>query len=142
MRVVMAGAAVAMLAGCGAPPSRSAEAAVHGRYAGIGVYAPGELWSRMAVAGGEKASGGATTADDEHVIVVVDGQSGEVRECGDYSGVCVSLQPWTRVVAKEQTAPVTLTRRPAVVRREQTPSSERGRSGCDVCLAPDAAPGR
>ena len=32
---------------------------------------------------------------DEHVIVVVDSHTGEVRQCGDYSGVCVVMNPWT-----------------------------------------------
>jgi hypothetical protein len=55
----------------------------------------------------------ATTADDEHVIVVVDSQTGEIRECGDYSGVCASFNPWTRAIAGEQAAPVKLTKHAA-----------------------------
>jgi hypothetical protein len=34
-------------------------------------------------------------ADDEHVVVLVDTVSGEVRQCGDHSGVCVAMNPWT-----------------------------------------------
>jgi hypothetical protein len=33
--------------------------------------------------------------DDEHVIVVMDSHTGEVRQCGDHSGHCVSMNPWT-----------------------------------------------
>lgn len=32
--------------------------------------------------------------DDEHVIVVIDSHTGEVRQCGDHSGYCVSMNPW------------------------------------------------
>ncbi|MEO6040308.1 MAG: hypothetical protein ABIP41_00215 [Croceibacterium sp.] len=37
----------------------------------------------------------ATIADDEHVIVVVDSITGEVRQCGDHSGYCVAMKPWS-----------------------------------------------
>ena len=33
--------------------------------------------------------------DDEHIIVVLDSHTGEVRQCGDHSGFCVSMNPWT-----------------------------------------------
>ncbi len=105
-----------VLAGCNMSASTPA-ATPHGRYVGIGAYSAGALWSKMAVSGPAKPTA-ATTADDEHVIVVVDSQTGEVRECGDYSGVCVGLNPWTRAIATSQASPVTLTRHLAEVARE------------------------
>ncbi len=79
-----------------------------GRYIGIGTYSAGELWSKMVQTGQPRDAAAATTADDEHVIVVVDSQTGEIRECGDYSGRCVSMNPWTKAIAPEQITPVKL----------------------------------
>jgi hypothetical protein len=98
-----------VLAGCNSPTSIASQPA-HGRYVCIGVYSAGTLWSKMVIAAQPKASSAATIADDEHVIVVVDSQSGEVRECGDYTGVCVSLNPWTKAITSPQSTPVTLTK--------------------------------
>ncbi len=33
-------------------------------------------------------------ADDGQVIVVIDRQTGEVRQCGNRSGFCVAMNPW------------------------------------------------
>jgi hypothetical protein len=75
-----------------------------------------------------KTASAATTADDEHVIVVVDSQTGEVRECGDYTGVCVNMNPWTKAISAPQSAPVTLTKHladVAPVQEEPTPLSNK-----------------
>ncbi len=77
------------------------------------------------MAGPAKSAAAATAADDEHVIVVVDSQTGEVRECGDYSGLCVSLNPWTKAVAREQASPVTLTKHLADVIQDQNAQAAR-----------------
>ena len=98
----------ALLASCGRANSQPNNA-TRGRFLGIGVYAAGQRWSKMVVRSATDAAS-ATTADDEHIIVVVDSQTGEVRECGDYSGVCASSNPWTRALAGQQIAPVKLTK--------------------------------
>jgi hypothetical protein len=113
--VILVGLAVA---GCGARTPSTAFAG-HGRYIGIGVYEAGQLWGKMALSGPPKDATRATTADDEHIIVVVDSQTGEVRECGDYSGLCASLNPWTQVVAAPQKAPVILTKHLADLAADQ-----------------------
>jgi hypothetical protein len=111
-------AAACLLAGCDrgsgdiSPPQR------HGRYAGIGVFEPGRLWSRMAVPKQANASQAATIADDEHVIVVVDSVTGEVRQCGDHSGYCISMNPWRQAPGPAQSAPVPLTVHAADLQRE------------------------
>ena len=97
----------ALLAGCQERADDQASGQ-HGRYIGIGTYSVGELWSKMAQQGKSDNAASATTADDEHVIVVVDSQTGEIRECGDYSGRCVSMKPWTKGIAPEQATPVKL----------------------------------
>ncbi len=123
-RAVMSAAAVAILGGCNAPPPNASEA-IHGRYTGIGTYSPGALWSKIGSPRSAENPQMATTADDEHIIVVVDSQSGEVRECGDYSGICVSLQPWMKAVTKTQTSPVVITRRLPQI--EQSPPASGGK---------------
>jgi hypothetical protein len=73
-----------------------------GRYMGVGIYQPGAGWTRQ-VAGQSPATGAAARlADDEAVIVVVDGQTGEVRGCGDLSGYCVGMNPWRNALPKSQ----------------------------------------
>lgn len=41
--------------------------------------------------------------DDKHIIVVVDSHTGEVRQCGDFSGVCVAMNPWAREGSRSAT---------------------------------------
>ena len=97
------------LAGCHRGPGGVSRPPRHGRYAGIGVFEPGNLWSRMALPKTGAAPQAATIADDEHIIVVVDTDTGEVRQCGDHSGYCTAMNPWTQAIAAQQKAPVTLT---------------------------------
>lgn len=77
----------------------------HGRYAGIGLFEPGKIWAHLQ---GEltKDPGAAKPEDDDVLIVVVDSDTGEVRECGNYSGRCVSMNPWTKAVGPQLHIPV------------------------------------
>src|SRR4051794_35369098 len=110
--------AVCLLAGCDRGSDSMSRPPRHGRYAGIGVFAAGTLWSKMTVPNKVAPPHAATTADDEHVIVVVDTDTGEVRECGDYSGYCTAMNPWTQAIAPEQKTPVPLTAHAADVARD------------------------
>ncbi len=56
--------------------------------AGRGLAAD-QLWIRAL----PKVAGKAGLADDEQVIVVVDSDTGEIRQCGALSGYCVGLRP-------------------------------------------------
>jgi hypothetical protein len=82
----------------------------HGRYAGVGIYAPNTAWSRMLQDQQPRSASGAKLADDEAIIVVTDSQTGELRACGDLSGYCVGMNPWQTGLAKSQAAPVSLSR--------------------------------
>jgi len=66
-----------------------------GRYAGIGTFEPGRMWTQVTGAPVSKDPKVATLADDEHIIVVLDSHTGEVRQCGDHSGVCIAMNPWS-----------------------------------------------
>ena len=95
MRLRLALPLMILVTGCNSQPdSASAPGRAAGRYAGIGVFDAGRLWAQMA--GSPKADGpAARIADDEHVIVVVDSHTGEIRQCGDHSGYCVATNPWS-----------------------------------------------
>jgi hypothetical protein len=110
VRIIAAASLAALgLTGCGksAPQSPPVPPA-HSRYAGVGIYSPGEAWSKLAAEHESAAPAAAHTRDDEAVIVVVDGQTGEVRECGDLSGYCVGMNPWKTALSGAQVAPVPL----------------------------------
>ena len=112
------------LAGCGeevAFPGSSPRSP--GRYAGIGTYDAGRLWAQMAGVDAPSDAAAATVEDDEHVIVVVDSHTGEVRQCGDYSGVCVTMNPWAAGAAPGG-APVKLKQHAADLDAEDQASIE------------------
>lgn len=83
----------ALLAGCHGDSSGITGRQQRGRFAGIGVYEAGRLWQHM-TAQDPQDPAVAKLADDEHIIVVVDSRTGEVRQCGDHSGYCVAMNPW------------------------------------------------
>lgn len=100
--VLLATAAALTLAGCNAPPPSKGS---QGRYQGIGIASPGELWARITSAEKPSDPKAATTSDDEQLIVVVDSTTGEIRQCGNLSGVCIRMNPWSKDAAA---APVIL----------------------------------
>ncbi len=107
----------ACLAGCGGPASDGPGHQQGGRYAGIGLYSPGDMWQRLAVAERPGDNTAANLRDDEVVIVVVDSRTGEVRQCGNLSGYCIGSNPWVAPLGREQALPVNLTEHRAAVDR-------------------------
>jgi hypothetical protein len=99
--------AVVALAGC-TRKEETTTTTVQGQYQGIGVYNAGQGWARIAVPPVEEGSRAATLADDDHVIVVTNSQTGEVRQCGDLSGYCITLNPWAQTLDATRAAPVAL----------------------------------
>lgn len=95
-------------------------AAPAGRYIGIGIYAIDELWKHLvqkeAPKGAPPNPQAALLADDTEVIVSVDSKTGEVRQCGNYSGYCVSSNPWKGEAAG---APAALAKHAADLAREE-----------------------
>jgi hypothetical protein len=109
MRSLFLSTAVCVLLwGCEAKNEAAETANVEGRYQGIGVYNAGSGWARMTVPPAEPGSRAARLADDDHVIVVTDSRTGEVRQCGDLSGYCIRLNPWTQTLDASRAAPVAL----------------------------------
>lgn len=103
------------------------------RYQGVGIYTPGALWDRQAAAGPPADAASATLADDEQVIVVVDSQTGEIRQCGNLSGRCIAYNPWTGTPA-----PVRLTAHAA----ELEDDAARGTAINSIAPAPARTPPR
>lgn len=83
------------LAGCSKAEEATGEPQHQGRYVGIGIYSPSKLWSLLKPARPPKDKAAATLDDDSHIIVVVDSETGEVRQCGNLSGYCVRMDPWS-----------------------------------------------
>jgi hypothetical protein len=109
-RIAVAGllAACALLGGCNASqPVAGSQEAPRGRYTGVGLYAADSGWARIE-AGEASTDKGAKPSEDTIVIVVVDTNSGEVRQCGNLSGRCVAMNPWTKNPGKAGTAPLVL----------------------------------
>ena len=107
----------ACLAGCGGPASDGLGPQQGGRYAGIGLYSPGDMWQRLVVAERPDDNMAANLRDDEVVIVVVDSRTGEVRQCGNLSGHCITMNPWAAPLGRDRALPVNLTEHRAAVDR-------------------------
>ena len=128
MRAVMLAAALPMLlvlAACQKKDEAPAPAAgqpidgrgAKGRFIGIGLYAPGRMWSELVAprpasdpAQPHAQPEPAGLQDDEQVIVVVDSTTGEVRQCGNLSGMCLAMNPWSQGVPQAWQAPARVVR--------------------------------
>lgn len=95
------------LAGCTKAEEAAAEAVgrvgAKGRFVGVGTYSPGRLWnqlSRPALASPADPAA-ATLKDDDHVIVVIDTATGELRQCGNLSGHCLTSNPWAKTTSSQ-----------------------------------------
>lgn len=95
------------LAACKPHPSQPLKP-LDGRYGGIGLYTPGTGWTRLADAAQPNQSGKGKLEDDDRIIVVVDSQTGEVRQCGSFSAYCISFNPWTQKLGAGQTPPLAM----------------------------------
>lgn len=89
-----------------------------GRYVGVGLYPAGQMWAQVAGAAASKDPGASKLSDDEHIIVVLDSNTGELRQCGNFSGYCVGMNPWAKPIAASQAAPVPLLKHADQLQRE------------------------
>ncbi len=76
-----------------------------GHYAGVGVFAAGRAWPALSAGAGARPDV-AGLADDETIVAVTDTRTGEIRECGALSGVCVGFNPWLRPAGAGAPAPL------------------------------------
>ncbi|HEX6375977.1 MAG TPA: hypothetical protein VFZ91_09665 [Allosphingosinicella sp.] len=114
-RMIILTAAAAALSGCDRTDDRAPHGPGQGRYLGVGIYDAGQMWQELS--GGEqpKDPKAATLADDTEIIVVVDSVTGEVRQCGNLSARCISMNPWR---GRAGTTPASLERHAAELARD------------------------
>ncbi len=79
-----------------------------GRFAGVGIYSADRMWSQIVGSDEAKSPASARLKDDTEVIVVADTRTGELRQCGNLSGFCVGMNPWSKPLAKAQSAPLSV----------------------------------
>lgn len=98
------------MSGCQKTPDTLASGAARGRYVGVGHYSPGAAWAQVvrSAANGDPAK--AKPDDDDQVIIVMDSLTGELRQCGNFSGRCIGLKPWAKSLEASEAAPATLIR--------------------------------
>lgn len=89
-------------------PAVGAAFSPRGRFVGVGIYTPGQMWTQLVRADAPAHPAAATLNDDEQVIVVLDSKTGEVRQCGSLSGHCLAMNPWAIKLAVAQQTPVTV----------------------------------
>jgi hypothetical protein len=113
--IVVAGLVTALgLAGCQkAADGPMGGGHAHGRYAGVGLYPADRMWAQVAGAEASKDPAAAKLDDDQEIIVVIDSQTGELRQCGNFSGYCVGMRPWDKPLAAPQAAPLRLSKHAA-----------------------------
>jgi len=78
-----------------------------GRYAGVGLYQADRMWKQL-VGPAPKEAGAARIADDSYVIVAIDSRTGELRQCGNLSGHCIGMNPWSTALTQAHLAPASL----------------------------------
>ena len=96
------------LGGCSRATDSVTGSSHHGRYAGVGLYPAGRMWEQLVRANTPKDGSAATLKDDEEIIVVLDSNTGELRQCGNLSGHCLSMSTWTKPGAAPPLAPAVL----------------------------------
>lgn len=65
------------------------------------------MWKQLAGPTPKEAAA-ARIADDSYVIVAVDSRTGELRQCGNLSGHCIGMNPWSATLTQAQLAPASL----------------------------------
>jgi len=95
----------------------------HARYSGVGIYSPGTSWSRL-VGAAAPTSSSAKPVDDQAIIVTVDGETGEVRACGDLSGHCIGMNPWDKPLPASHLVPVELSPPPKAEAADSVPAAQ------------------
>jgi hypothetical protein len=110
-RKVFAALAITALSlwGCNRPALSPDQAGRHGRYAAVGIYGPGQQWTRLIANQKPTDPDAARPIDDQAIIVVQNSVTGEVRACGDLTGYCIGMNPWKAQLLSSQIAPVKVT---------------------------------
>jgi len=96
---------VMLLGGCARSVEGAAGSEARGRYSGVGLYPAGQMWAQISHPENTNAAA-AKLADDEEIIVSIDSRTGELRQCGNVSGYCIAMNPWTSAASQHTPAPL------------------------------------
>lgn len=107
------------LGGCNKPNGIAGGETDRGRFSGVGIYYADRMWSQIAGAEAPKSTATARLKDDTEVIVVVDSRTGELRQCGNLSGFCVGMNPWSKPLAQAQSEPLSVLKHEEDLERER-----------------------
>jgi hypothetical protein len=99
----------------------AADSSRRGRYVGVGIYSPGAMWSQIVVANQSKDPSESKLNDDDQVIVVLDSNTGELRQCGNLSGYCIGMNPWAKPLGASQIAPLPVAKHAEELQDETAP---------------------
>jgi hypothetical protein len=128
--VVVGAIALLSLCGCNKPAEGSFSGSTgHGRYAGVGLYPAGQMWSQIVAANTPKDAAASRPNDDEQVIVVVDTVTGELRQCGNLTGNCVGMNPWAKPLVASQIAPIPLAKHADQIAKEAEAAAKHKAAG-------------
>ena len=106
-----------------------------GRFAGVGIYSADRMWSQIIGADATKSPATARLKDDTEVIVVADTRTGELRQCGNLSGFCVGMNPWSKPLAQARSAPLSVLKHEEDFEREH-----KGKPDLTLEVRPKPAP--
>lgn len=96
MRVALISTAFLILTSCDQLPVADSKDSDPGRYHAVGIYSAGTSWKALKADEKNLPDLTAHIRHDEVVIVTIDGKTGEMRQCGNYSGFCVKLNAWDK----------------------------------------------
>lgn len=144
--LLTAATAALALGGCQKKEEEAASEAVgakvgpgsRGRFIAVGLYRPGQMWTRLERPTATKNAAPANPAaanldDDEQVVVVLDSTTGELRQCGNLSGHCIAMNPWSQTA---QGAPALVREHAADIAK----AWEKAQAASDVEVRVKAAP--
>ena len=141
--VVILGLVAVTLAGCQKQEVRAAQPAgflgfggPKARYFGVGMYAPGELWRQLAGAKAAADPAAANLDDDDEIFVVLDSRTGELRQCGNFSGHCIGMNPWANPLDPASAAPAKVLKHATQLREEAEAAAKAAKPRIDVRLRP------
>lgn len=96
------------------------------RFVAVGLYRPDALWTHIVAPAQARESPPPDPRlpvpdDDSQIVVVLDSATGEVRQCGNLSGRCVAMNPWSQTVP-----PTALLKHAADLRSEDARAAAEG----------------
>jgi len=84
------------------------------------------MWRQIARPAPAANAASATLRDDEQVIVMLDSNTGELRQCGNLSGFCTAMTPWANALPAAAHAPAALVKHAEQLDQEEAERAQQG----------------